>query len=166
MIFLIPARAGSKRLPGKNKRMFCGLPLWRWSAATAMRLAQPGDVIEVSTDDPDIIYDWPSRPRPKDLCADDSPTDDLIQYMFGYRSTHDSIVLLQPTSPTRPDSLVRMMIARGDACRSVTDGVPNGQCWIYRKGMTMVDVETDPLHDIDTLFQFNEAEKYMLEKFK
>lgn len=164
MIFLIPARAGSKRLPGKNKRAFCGLPLWEWSLATASRIASPGDSIIVSTDDWELQDTAYGVGRRADLCGDDSTTQELIEYTWGLYAD-ESICLLQPTSPTRPDSLVRMMIARGDACRSVTNGKPNGQCYIYRKGMEMVDVETEQGHDIDTLEQFQAAEQDMMRRF-
>ncbi len=79
----------------------------------------------------------------------------------------DTVCLLQPTSPTRSDSLVRSMVARGDACRSVTNGAPNGQCWVFRKGMQMVDVETpEQGWDIDVESDFIAAEKHMLGKFQ
>ena len=168
MIFLIPARAGSKRLRYKNKLLLCGLPLWRWSAATAIRLAGITDKVMVSTNDLDILCNEESfiHERPGNLCGDQSTTQELIDWLFA-STKHDTIILLQPTSPTRPDHLVRMMIARGDQCRSVTNGEPNGQCWIYRRGATeWVDVETERFHDIDTLEQFNEAEKAMMERFK
>lgn len=166
MIFLIPARAGSKRLPGKNKRLFCGLPLWMWSWATAERVKGLDDGVIVSTDDTDIHTDWRGIMRPAHLCGDDVPMKAVIDYYFT-QTTHANICLLQPTSPARPDSLVRMMLARGDSCRSVTNGKPNGQCYVYRRGMPdMVDVETEQGHDIDTIEQFNEAEKAMMERFK
>lgn len=169
MIFLIPARAGSKRLPGKNKKIFCGLPLFMWSLATARRLARETDgyAIYVSTDDPDVLKGCPeAKPRDSAYAQDESTTQELVDLYLEAYDKHLSLVLLQPTSPTRPDSLVRMMIARGDACRSVTNGKPNGQCYVYRRGMEMVDVETEQGHDIDVLEQFNEAEKAMMEKFK
>lgn len=170
MIFLVPARAGSKRLPGKNKKLFCGLPLWRWSVATAERIRTPfsRDYIHVSTDDQEILDDWRAGPpRPKHLCEDTSATADLIEYMWQYSVGQDSICLLQPTSPTRSDSLVRKLITHGGQARSVTNGKPNGQCYVYRRGHTgWIDIETERGHDIDTLEDFIEAEKAMLERFK
>lgn len=168
MIFLIPARAGSKRLPGKNTRLFCGMPLWMWSWATAHRVSQADDATVVSTDDPNILCHpdegiWPRLPR---LCEDNSPTSDLIHFMFGIYSAHDTICLLQPTSPTRSDSLVRQLIAHGGQVQSVTNGAPNGQCYIYRRGATGWDtIETDPGHDIDTLEDFEAAERDMMRRF-
>lgn len=163
-LFLIPARAGSKRLPGKNKRLFCGLPLWMWSVATAERYGGP---IHVSTDDIEIMTEWHCQARPKHLCADDSPTSDLVAWVFDVFPEHDTICLLQPTSPTRSDSLVRKLIAHGGQVRSVTDGKPNGQCYVYRRGHEgWIDIETEKGHDIDVEADFIAAEKYMLEKFR
>lgn len=167
MLFLIPARAGSKRLPEKNKRVFCGLPLWQWSVATAMRCSSDDDGVHVSTNDTDILTTWPATPRPSHLCGDDTTTQEVISYIWERFPLYASICLLQPTSPTRPDSLVRQLIAHGGQVRSVTNGVPNGQCYVYRKGHEgWIDVETERGVDIDTLSDFEAAEKQMMEKFK
>ena len=165
MLFLIPARAGSKRLPGKNTRLFCGLPLWLWSLATAQRIAGNGDYIRVSTDDLDILRSGHPHVfvRHTDLCQDRTSS---LEVVAAYLECHD-VCLLQPTSPTRTDSLVRKLIAHGGQVRSVTSGKPNGQCYIYRRGQTeWTDIETEQGHDIDTLDQFNEAEAIMLGRFQ
>ena len=166
-LFLIPARAGSKRLPGKNKRLFCGLPLWQWSIATACRVSQSEDLIIASSDDHEIEWSTYGMQRPADLARDDTTTQEVVADIFNKFPSQTSIVLLQPTSPTRPDSLVRQLIAHGGQVRSVTNGVPNGQCYVYRKGVTgWTDIETPIGVDIDTLQQFEEAEKDMLRRFQ
>lgn len=165
MIFLIPARAGSKRLPGKNVRLFCGLPLWQWSVSTAERVGGIESSIFVISDLSLIVGTTYHMHRPRRLCGDDVPTQAVVDYVFSEYPEESAICLLQPTSPTRTDTLVRKMIARGDACRSVTDGKPNGQCYVYRRGMEMVDVETEHGHDIDDLEQFLAAERDMMWRF-
>ena len=53
LLALIPARGGSKGIPRKNIRLFCGKPLLQWS----IEVAQSVDCIDqvvVSTDDVDI----------------------------------------------------------------------------------------------------------------
>ncbi len=50
---LIPARGGSKRLPGKNLRSLGGRPLIAWTAAAVRGIPEIVDVL-VSTDDPKI----------------------------------------------------------------------------------------------------------------
>ena len=50
---LIPARGGSKRVPRKNIRPFCGKPMVAWSIAAA-RASGCFDRVVVSTDDMEI----------------------------------------------------------------------------------------------------------------
>lgn len=167
MLFLIPARAGSKRLPGKNKRLFCGLQLWMWSYATAERLfCLESDAIVLATDDLEIAMQAQVPRRPREISQDDTPTQAVVDWAFSLNPKQDSAVLLQPTSPTRPDSLVRQLIAHGGQARSVTNGVPNGQCYVYRKGHEgWIDIETEKGHDIDTLEDFEAAERDMMRRF-
>lgn len=173
MLFLIPARAGSKRLPGKNKKLFCGLPLWMWSWSQAMRLSLFEDGIDVlvSSDDREICL-MAKEPllRSWRMSKSNTTTEALIKSIAdgpdGGGEGID-ICLLQPTSPTRTDSLVRKLIAHGGQVRSVTNGKPNGQCYVYRKGHTgWIDIETEQGHDIDTLEDFEAAEKDMMRKFQ
>jgi len=63
--------------------------------------------------------------------------------------------------------MVRMLMAHGGQVRSVTDGKPNGQCYVYRKGHEgWIDIETERGHDIDTLEDFIAAEQDMLKRFQ
>jgi len=50
---VIPARGGSKRIPGKNIKQFCGKPMIAWSIEAALR-SKCFDKVVVSTDDPKI----------------------------------------------------------------------------------------------------------------
>lgn len=50
---IIPARGGSKRIPRKNIKSFCGKPMIAWSIEAALESACVDQVI-VSTDDPEI----------------------------------------------------------------------------------------------------------------
>lgn len=165
--FLIPARAGSKRLVNKNVLLFCGAPLYRWSLMTALRIRKPQDAVLVSTDIDELLQtEKYATARPDCLCRDDSTTQSLIDFLFSLSCAHDTICLLQPTSPTRPDSLVRMMLAYGGQVRSVTNGEPNGQCWVYRRGHEgWIDIETEKGHDIDMLADFEAAERDMMRRF-
>src|SRR6188474_165385 len=80
---IIPARGGSKRLPGKNIKPFLGTPLIGWSIRFA--LAYPGfDRVVVSTDSADIAatsiaegLEVP-RLRPAHLASDTAPTIDAV----------------------------------------------------------------------------------------
>lgn len=102
---LIPARGGSKGIPRKNVREIAGKPLIAWTieAARAAGLAR----IVVSTEDEEIAAvarawgaDVPFM-RPAELAADDSPGIAPVLHALTMLPDHDTILLLQPTSPLR-----------------------------------------------------------------
>ena len=84
-IAVIPARGGSKRIPCKNIRDFCGRPMIAWpiGAAKASKLF---DHIVVSTDDPEIAavaQTWGGTVpfiRPPELADDHTGTTDVIAH--------------------------------------------------------------------------------------
>lgn len=105
---IIPARAGSKGIPGKNIMDFCGKPLIAWSIEQALNSGRVSNVY-VSTDGDDIAgvseeYGARVIRRPKELATDTSSTEDaLIHAMKEIELAEDfsSIVFLQATSPLR-----------------------------------------------------------------
>jgi len=111
LLAIIPARGGSKGLPGKNIKELCGKPLIAWSIEQAKSCSYI-DRIVVSTDDREIAYvakkygaEVPFM-RPAELANDTASTIDVIFYAINwlreyedYRSEY--ILLLQPTSPLR-----------------------------------------------------------------
>ena len=103
---IIPARAGSKGIPGKNKRLMCGQPLISWTIAAA-QAAHSVDEIVVSTDDEDIadiaISMGINVPflRPAELAQDETPGIEPVLHTLSLMPDFDSVVLLQPTSPLR-----------------------------------------------------------------
>ena len=55
ILVVIPARAGSKRIPRKNVRLLCGKPLILYSVENAWRLSKEYDTdVVVSTDDDEL----------------------------------------------------------------------------------------------------------------
>lgn len=107
VLAVVPARGGSKRLPGKNLRALCGQPLIGWTFAAGRR-SRYIDRLILSSDDAAII-DVARRygcetpfVRPKELAEDDSPTVDAVLHaMESVAEKYDYVVLLQPTSPLR-----------------------------------------------------------------
>ena len=110
MIGLIPARGGSKGIPGKNLALCGGRPLLAWTAEAAIELKVLDRVI-LSTDDEKIAaagrtleLDVPFL-RPAELSNDTATMHSVIAHTLSYLRSgeHDveGIVLLQPTSPTR-----------------------------------------------------------------
>src|SRR6267378_3987244 len=112
---LVPARGGSKGVPGKNVRPLAGRTLLEYTARAA-RESGVLDRVILSTDSPDIAdtgrragLDVPFM-RPATLAADNTPMLPVIQHalesLAGEGWSSDVIVLLQPTSPLRrPDHI-------------------------------------------------------------
>lgn len=109
-LFLIPARGGSKGLPGKNIKKLGGKPLISYSIETARKFANDSCIC-VSTDDEAILevvaacnLSVPFK-RPAALAADGSGTWEVIVHALSHYEnsfkTFDRLVLLQPTSPFR-----------------------------------------------------------------
>lgn len=109
VVAVIPARGGSKRLPGKNIRPCAGKPLLAWTCDAA-RAARTLDRVLLSTDDEAIAAVGRSCGvevpflRPRHLAADDTPTLPVLLHLLDWLETAepiDALVLLQPTSPLR-----------------------------------------------------------------
>lgn len=110
VLALIPARGGSKGLPGKNIRLFHGHPLIGWSIQHALDSKRVTKVL-VSTDDPqiaDLSLKYGAHVpflRPLELAQDNSTSVDVAQHALSYLEkigeTFDVVLLLQPTSPIR-----------------------------------------------------------------
>lgn len=144
-IAIIPARGGSKRLPGKNLRQLGGIPLIGWTIHVAKTAGVFSRII-VSTDDPDIAntaiglgaeVPWLRS------CENASDTASSIQVVHEVlmrlrkeeNHQHDAVMLLQPTSPFRPPELIREALYRYEASRaqsviSVSPATPPPQ-WCF-----------------------------------
>jgi CMP-N-acetylneuraminic acid synthetase len=108
-VAVIPARGGSKRVPGKNLRPCAGKPLIGWTIDAA-RGAKRLDRVILSTDDPAIAEFGRSASaevpflRPAELAADETPMLPVLAHLLDWlaRTTKvTALVLLQPTSPLR-----------------------------------------------------------------
>jgi CMP-N-acetylneuraminic acid synthetase len=111
MIAIIPARGGSKGIPGKNIAMLGGRPLIAWTILAAKAVHGFERVI-VSTDDQDIAAvarDFGAEVpflRPAEFAGDMAPALGVIKHAFGLvktqnDQTYDAAAYLQPTSPFR-----------------------------------------------------------------
>jgi CMP-N,N'-diacetyllegionaminic acid synthase len=111
VLAIIPARGGSKGLPGKNIRPICGKPLIAWSIEQSLSSICIDRTI-VSTDSADIANvarkygaDVPFI-RPDDLATDQASTMEVVDHAIQYLKNNDEveydyIVLIEPTSPLR-----------------------------------------------------------------
>ena len=110
ILALITARAGSKRVLGKNTRALAGKPLVVWSIDIAKKISQVCDIL-VSTDDDRIaqlcnkegaLVPWL---RPRELATDTAGSVDVALHALNWYESEkgaiDGVLLLQPTSPFR-----------------------------------------------------------------
>ena len=111
ILVIIPARAGSKRILGKNTKPFNSIPLIEHSIKYAKSHID-GDII-ISTDDKQIEsiaeqYNVPILWRNESLAQDQTPTTDVVQDVIKrLDKTYDFVVLLQPTNPLRPKKMFK-----------------------------------------------------------
>jgi len=114
-VAIIPARGGSKRIPRKNLKPFCGRPIIAYSIAAALESGLFAEVV-VSTDDDEIARlavelgaTVPFR-RPSHLAEDRTPTLPVIKHAVeAWESTHGPAAYaccIYPTAPfVRPSDL-------------------------------------------------------------
>jgi CMP-N,N'-diacetyllegionaminic acid synthase len=110
ILALIPARAGSKGVPGKNKASILGKPLIQYTIESALSAPSISKIV-VSSDDEEILalameMGISTIKRPAELAKDDSNVVDVVKhtiekYKGKENNNFDAIVLLQPTSPLR-----------------------------------------------------------------
>jgi len=126
IIAVIPARAGSKRLPQKNILPIAGRPCIEWTLVAACE-SKEIDHIVVSTDDPKVEaivgrYDEVALiKRPPHLAQDGSSAIDVALHVLDLKESEGEklswLVLLQPTSPLRTsdhiDQALRLVRERG-----------------------------------------------------
>lgn len=106
---IIPARGGSKRIPGKNKKLFCGKPLITFMIEAALE-SKYLDTLVVNSDDKDILEIAANYPKVKPIERPASIAGDkakAIEYVFQTLEKleeddelkYEVVVILQPTSP-------------------------------------------------------------------
>ncbi|MFV8346782.1 cytidylyltransferase domain-containing protein [Flavobacterium sp. ZB4P13] len=111
ILYLIPARAGSKGLPGKNIKILGGKPLIGYTVDFALKNMKKGDELCISTNDDSVLaiasdlgIDVPFK-RPEELASDIANSYDVIMHAIKYyedsNKYFDLVLLLQPTSPFR-----------------------------------------------------------------
>lgn len=116
-LYLIPARGGSKGIPGKNIKPLAGKPLLAYTIECALSAgADPADIC-LSTDSEEIAsvgrecgIEVPFL-RPAELATDRSGSYEVmlhaLDFYAGLGREYDRLILLQPTSPFRlPEEIV------------------------------------------------------------
>ena len=124
ILYLIPARSGSKGLPGKNTKLLRDKPLISYSIDFALKNLKNGDELCISTDDESIIdfafkngLNIPFK-RPSELATDTATTYDVLIHALNHYliigKRFDALVLLQPTSPFRTEDDLEAMLSLYD----------------------------------------------------
>lgn len=121
ILAIIPARGGSKGVPGKNKKLLGGKPLLQYTIETAQ--ACPSlDLIFFSSEDQELVdlaqsngIDIPFI-RPAHLAQDNSGTLEVMQHVVSELEKlghyFDAVCLLQVTNPFRTPELVERAIKK------------------------------------------------------
>jgi N-acylneuraminate cytidylyltransferase len=139
VIAVIPARGGSKSVPGKNIRSLGGKPLLVWSIEVAQQVSEIDRVI-VSTDDAEIAsvsqaHGAEVYARPRHLATDEAlvidALKDLLRTLQAEGEAPEWVILLEPTCPLRAPDDVRGCL------KLVTQGV-------YDSVATFKDAELNP----------------------
>ena len=116
MLVVIPARGGSKSIPGKNIKILGGKPLINYTIEAAREVFDDRDII-VSTDSEEIrnqvVRTGLEVPflRPSSLSTDKAPTYEVLLHALTYMESmgihHETLILLQPTSPFRTSKHIK-----------------------------------------------------------
>lgn len=126
-LVVVPARTGSKGVPGKNFQRLAEPPLRGPTLFQHAVLSGqiPQSMVVVSSDAPmrglhsrewDLVegQDWFARHRPESLATDDAPLDDvLLDVLREYLHVRpEYVITLQPDCPLRPNGLVEACLQR------------------------------------------------------
>lgn len=118
---IIPARGGSKGVPGKNIKLLAGKPLIAYTIASALESKMITECI-VSTDSEEIKtvaeqygINVPFI-RPAELATDLAKSIDVVlhalQFMIHQGKQYYAVLLLQPTNPFRPKAFIDRAIEK------------------------------------------------------
>lgn len=119
ILAIIPARGGSKGVPGKNTKVIQGKPLIQYAVDCAIGASEIDKII-VDSDDQHILNQVKDNNdsrvfkvlRPSHLGDDNSSIVDVILYLLNsQKEIYDLIFLLQPTSPIRSPQDITSIIS-------------------------------------------------------
>ncbi|MCC7402039.1 MAG: acylneuraminate cytidylyltransferase family protein [Chitinophagaceae bacterium] len=160
-LFVIPARGGSKGLPGKNIKLLNDKPLIIYSLEFA-RLFTSDDNICITTDSDEIAdcvkqygYTVPFK-RPTELATDGAGMHEVILHALMYYEQSgkkfDAVILLQPTSPLREkrhlDEALELFNKEVDMVVSVTESEANPYYNLFELDKNGFLVKSKPGHFI------------------
>lgn len=144
MVALIPARAGSKRIPGKNTKLLAGHPLIAYTIAAA-KASGVFDRIDVCTDDEatgtyakaiGAGIQW------RETVSDNQADIEWVRAALQMRDRREAFAILRPTSPFRTAETIRRAFAQftlpdqtADSIRAVEPVKQHpGKMWAFEMG--------------------------------
>lgn len=152
VLAIIPARGGSKGLPGKNIRPLAGLPLIAHSILFSKLCGEIAEYV-VSTDNEEIVAvarRYGTRVpflRPAELAADDTPLWPVLQHALTEMELRNhrrygSVLLLSPPNPSRlPEDVSKAIeLLEGDECAV---GVVTASRPSFNPRWACIDIATD-----------------------
>jgi CMP-N,N'-diacetyllegionaminic acid synthase len=140
VLAVVPARGGSKGVPGKNLRTIGGVSLLHRAIGVALESSFVDRVV-VTSDDTSILRHAEevdgvtTLMRPATLAADDSAMWPTVVHALDHSDPTDVVVLLQPTSPLRlaadVDEAIELLHSRGVASVVSVSPVTKSPFWMY-----------------------------------
>lgn len=156
---VIPARGGSKGVPGKNSRELRGKPLIVWTIRAAV-LSRCFDRVIVSSDCPKIeeiclSLDVEFDRRPLELAGDSVHASrvaiDIVERVsFSQSVRPDVVAMLLPTSPYRTAEHIKL------AARTIDSNKYESVVGVHRSGKYMNNVRVLRSDGLEALVGFNE----------
>jgi CMP-N,N'-diacetyllegionaminic acid synthase len=147
VLAIIPARAGSRGVPGKNTKELLGKPVIAYTIEAAQS-AKKIDRIVVTTDDEQAMkvarkYNISIIERPAELAGDTARIDDVMRHcckeiiIEGERNKPDYVVLLYANVPVRAEGVIdeaieRLMSSDADSIQTMTDVGKFHPDWLYQ----------------------------------
>lgn len=177
ILAIIPARGGSKGLPGKNIKILNGKPLIGWTIEQA-KACEFIDEIFVSTDSAEIAkvaeqfgISVPSL-RPVELASDTSSSMDVVIYTINLlenspnnstKKEFDYIILLEPTSPLRKKDdlkqILKQVVDNVDADGIITLGEVHMEHPMIVKKVNKDGIIVSYITDVQKITQRQQADK-------
>lgn len=174
LLFIIPARGGSKGIPGKNVKELAGKPLIYYSIDAARHFVKD-DFICLTTDSEEIIQkaeDYGLKvpfKRPPELATDTVSSYDAIVHALKFyeKAGHkfDAVVLLQPTSPLRKiehvEGCINLFDKESELVVSVKEADANPYYNLFEEnkdgylGISKANNNITRRQDAPSVFQFN-----------
>jgi len=132
---IIPARGGSKGLPGKNIKLLNGIPLIAYTIKEALNSNLEEFIVSTDSEEiAEVARNYGGKVpflRPAEIATDNASSLDVVLHALDFMKEHegkeyDAIMLLQPTTPYRDrediNQAINLLMSSGaDSVISVTD---------------------------------------------